>query len=212
MQEYNNQINYTCTNIQIDAYDHILECYLPTSIENILPLKTIPPPYDVWGTEARWKILKCKSECMKFSMSSFQSVCLEHCIKEGQRKEELKQSVLKNYNTVFGITRNKVFANYFRAKKAQDMEDDGDEVDEEEDHVEEEEDENDDDDDDDVEEEEEDEEEDEEEEEEEEEDDEDGDDDEKEVEDDVSLSESEESSSTASSEVKKPKRKPKQKI
>lgn len=110
MQLYNNDIEYYDTNIQIDAFSHIL---VPFILENhSIKIDTkLFPPYDIWG-DAKWKILQCNIEHSNKS-------CLDYCLQESKRKEDLKLSILKNFNTIFGVTRNKQFANAFRAKKAQ---------------------------------------------------------------------------------------------
>lgn len=118
--------DYIDTHIEINIFSHILVPYIREDMEMD---SKMPPPFDVWG-QAKWKVVQCNNE--------HSNSCLEYCVQEGKRKEDLKLSVLKNFNTIFGVTRNKQFANAFRAKKAQALEEKEEEEFEEEEEEEEE--------------------------------------------------------------------------
>ena len=76
---------------------------------------SLPPPFEAFGEDALWKLQQCDikhdGNCHDYT----------HC--EAKKAQDKKQQFLRQFNVLFGITRNKKFAAELRSLKKQEKED-----------------------------------------------------------------------------------------
>jgi hypothetical protein len=84
---------------------------------------SLPPPFEAFG-DSLWRLEKCEIK--------HDGECHEYTCKEATTTHEQSLRVLKQFNVLFGVTRNKKFAAELRAFKKQEKEDEEKEEEEEE--------------------------------------------------------------------------------
>lgn len=110
MLKYSENDEYQNTKLQINAFGHIWQPFLKKEPKYDSALsKLIPPPFEAFGHECMWKLIECNIQHTKS--------CEEYTFKTANEFELKKMNLLKNYNSIFGVTRNKSFIAKMRQKK-----------------------------------------------------------------------------------------------
>ena len=70
---------------------------------------TLPPPFEAFGDDTIWKLHECEIK--------HEGECYEFTMLEAKKSHEKSGRLLKQFNLLFGVTRNKKFAAELRAQK-----------------------------------------------------------------------------------------------
>ena len=93
----------------IESFGHAWECWLPAEPEFVET--ALPPPFAAFGAQARWKLHACRA--------AHDGKCESFTVKAAESHVQKSQQVLKNYNLLFGVTRNKKLAVKVRVTKTE---------------------------------------------------------------------------------------------
>jgi len=103
---------HRATGIILHAFKHSWEPIV--KIGAVYEKNTLPPPFEAFGDETLWNLHACEikhaGECFDFTVS------------EAKHAHEKNGRLLKQFNVLFGVTRNKKFAAELRALKKQEKE------------------------------------------------------------------------------------------
>jgi hypothetical protein len=93
----------------IKGFNHIWEVYVP--LGNLeYAVTSLPPPFEAYGAIASFVFKQC--------LGSHKGSCKEYTLQSATRQSQLTTEVFANYNSIFGITRNKRDALNTKKKRA----------------------------------------------------------------------------------------------
>jgi hypothetical protein len=97
------------TGVIIKGFDHAWEVHVPLTCLEYKPTP-LPPPYEAYGSMANFILNECSQ--------AHKGTCRDYTLSLATRQSEKVSNVFANYNTVFGIARNKRDALNTKKKRA----------------------------------------------------------------------------------------------
>ena len=97
------------TGVLIRGFDHVWEVHVPTKKLEYL-VSPLPPPYEAYGSMASFILNEC--------LLSHKGTCKDHTLLGATKQSEKVPNVFAQYNTIFGIARNKRDALNTKKKRA----------------------------------------------------------------------------------------------
>jgi hypothetical protein len=104
---------HVASGILMTGFGHIWEPIVPRN--PTYSKNSLPPPFEAFGEDALWKLQQCDIK--------HEGACHDYTSAEAKKAQDKKQLFLKQFNVLFGITRNKKFAAELRSFKKQEKED-----------------------------------------------------------------------------------------
>jgi hypothetical protein len=97
------------TGVCISGFDHVWEVHVPLQkLEYVA--SPLPPPYEAYGSMANFILTKC--------LHAHAGTCRDHTLALAIKHSEKVPTVFAQYNTIFGIARNKRDALNTKKKRA----------------------------------------------------------------------------------------------
>ena len=98
---------HTPTGILLNAFKHSWEPVVSLNPE--YTKSTLPPPFEAFGEDTFWKLHSCEIK--------HEGNCYDFTLLQAKGAHEKNGRILKQFNVLFGVTRNKKFAAELRALK-----------------------------------------------------------------------------------------------